>query len=83
MDTTVVPAKEEGFNKVFLGENCWYAIRMSSSMLDRIKYIAAYQTAPISAITHYAEVSKIERYENTNKYIVYFKEAAKEMEHIK
>lgn len=83
LDTIVVPAKEEGFNEVFLGENCWYAIRMSSSMLDRVKYIAAYQTAPISAITHYAEVSKIERYENTNKYIVYFKDKAIKIEDIK
>ncbi|WP_207707319.1 hypothetical protein [Crassaminicella thermophila] len=81
LDTIVVPAREEGFNEVFLEENCWYAIRMSSSMLDRVKYIAAYQTAPISAITHYAEVSKIER--NTNKYIVYFKDKAIKIQDIK
>lgn len=83
LDTIVVPAREEGFNEVFLGENCWYSIRMSSSMIRRVKYIAAYQTAPISAITHYAEISKIERYENTNKYIVYFKDKAIKMQDIK
>lgn len=83
LDTIVVPAREEGFNEVFLGENCWYSIRMSSSMIDRVKYIAAYQTAPVSAITHYAEVSKIERYENTNKYIVYFKDKAIKIQDIK
>lgn len=83
LDTIVVPAREDGFNEVFLEENCWYAIRMSSSMLDRVKYIAAYQTAPISAITHYAEVSKIERYDNTNKYIVYFKDKAIKIQDIK
>lgn len=83
LDTIVVPAREDGFNEVFLGENCWYSIRMSSSMIDRVKYIAAYQTAPVSAITHYAEVSKIERYENTNKYIVYFKDKAIKIQDIK
>ena len=82
LDTIVVPANEEGFNEVFLGENCWYAIRISSSMIDRIKYIAAYQTAPISAITHYAEVVKIQKYKNSGKYIVYFKDKAKKIKPI-
>ncbi len=83
LDTIVVPANAEGFNEVFLGEDCWYAIRMSSSMLDKVHFIAAYQTAPISAITHYAEVANIEKYKDTNKYIVYFKETAKEVGPIK
>lgn len=77
LDTIVVPANEDGFNEVFLGENCWYQIRITSSMLDRIKYIAGYQTAPISAITYCAEVKKIEKYKDTNKFIVYFKDKAK------
>ncbi len=79
LDTIVVPANEEGFNRVFLGENSWFAIRISSSMIDRIKYIASYQTAPISAITYYAEVAKIEKYKDTGKYIVYFKDKAKQI----
>ena len=83
LDTIVVPANEEGFNTVFLGQDCWYAIRISSSMIDRIKYIAGYQTAPISAITYYAEVSKIEKYKDTGKYIVYFKDKAKKIGPIK
>jgi len=83
LDTIVVPANEEGFKEVFLEKNQWYAIRISSSMVDRIKYIAGYQTTPISAITHYAEVSKIEKYKDTGKYIVYFKEAAKDIGPIK
>jgi len=83
LDTIVVPANEEGFKEVFLGLNQWFQIRISSVMLDRIKYIAGYQTAPISAITHYAEVSKIEKYKDTSKYIVYFKEPAKNIGPIK
>lgn len=83
LDTIVVAANEDGFNEVFLGENSWYKIRISSSMIDRIKYIAAYQTAPISAITHYAEVANIEKYKDTNKYIVYFKNPANKIGPIK
>ncbi|ATZ61353.2 MAG: hypothetical protein BME93_04540 [Methanosarcinales archaeon Met12] len=83
LDTIVVPANEDGFNETFLGANCWYAIRISSSMIDKIKYIAGYQTAPISAITYYAEVAKIEKYKDTEKYIVHFKNSAKKIGPIK
>ncbi len=73
LDTIVVPAREDGFMEEFLGNNRWFAIRISSAMLDKIKYIAAYQVAPISGITHIAEVDRIEKYKDTNKYIVFFK----------
>jgi hypothetical protein len=79
LDTIVVPANEDGFNKVFLGEDRWFAIRISSSMIERIKYIAGYQTAPVSAITYYAEVAKVEKYKDSGKYIVYFKDKAKKI----
>ncbi|WP_080066678.1 hypothetical protein [Ruminiclostridium hungatei] len=72
LDTIVVPANEGGFNEVFLGEDCWYSIRISSAMLGKIKYIAVYQTAPVSAITYYAEVADIFRYQNEQKYKVNF-----------
>ncbi len=74
LDTVVVAAREEGFEREFIGNNCWFAIRIHPSMLDKIKYIAAYQVAPISAITVYAEVSKIEKWKDTNKYILHFKD---------
>ena len=41
-DTIIVPAQKEGFERVFLRENCWYAIRISGGMLEKIKWIAAY-----------------------------------------
>lgn len=82
IDTIVVPAQEEGFQSAFIESNAWWQIRISVSMLDKIKYIAAYRTAPVSAITHVAEVDRIERYKDTNKYILYFKEPAKEIPHI-
>ena len=79
IDTIIVPAHEDGFQETFLGRNCWHAIRMRSIMISRLKYIAAYQVSPVSAITHIAKVSKIEPFENTNKYIVYFDGPAKEI----
>jgi hypothetical protein len=72
LDTIIVPAQKEGFEKVFLGQDCWYAIRISGGMLDKIKYIAAYQSAPISAITHYAPVNRIEPYGESGKYKLVF-----------
>ena len=82
-NTIVVPAQEEGFKDVFLKENRWYAIRIHSSMVDRIKYIAAYQIAPISAITHLAEVKDIKLWPDSDKYVVNFTGPAKEIKHIK
>ncbi len=92
IDTVVVPARKEGFERVFLGEKCWYAIKMSSTVIDKIKYIAAYQIRPISGVTHYALVDRIEKYDfsnkhktdtwnytNQNKYILYFKSKAKKI----
>lgn len=73
LDTIIVPAMEEGFNQVFLGENCWYAVRISAPMLNRIKYVAAYQVAPVPGVTYYASVDRIEKYKETGKYIIYFK----------
>lgn len=78
-DTVIVPAQEEGFKRVFLGENRWYSIRIGGGKLDEIKYIAAYQTAPVSAITHYAEVDSIEAFGDGGKYQLNFKSPAKEI----
>ncbi|BAY96029.1 MULTISPECIES: GIY-YIG nuclease family protein [unclassified Tolypothrix] len=76
-DTVIVPAQKEGFERVFLGEDCWYAIRISGGMLQKIKYIAGYQTAPVSAITHYAPIDRIEPYGEEGKYKLIFSEKAK------
>lgn len=78
-DTIVVPAREEGFKRVFIGEQKWYAIRIGAAMKDRIKYIAAYQVAPISTVTHIAEVQEIRPYKNSGKYMVIFKGAPEQI----
>jgi len=82
VDTIVVPAQEDGFQEVFLGENRWYAIRIHESMIPRIKHIAAYQVAPISAVTHWAPVNNIVPWQDTGKCVVNFTEPAKEIKHI-
>lgn len=51
-DTVVVPARVDSFKKVFIEQNCWYAIRIAPKMLGMIKYIAVYQKEPVAAITH-------------------------------
>ena len=71
-DTIICPAREEGFKETFIGQNCWYAIRLNPKRIPFLKYIAAYRIRPISAITHYARVDRIEPYNQTGKYIVYF-----------
>lgn len=83
IDTIVVPAQEEGFNNVFIKENCWYAIRIHSSMIPKIKYIAAYRVAPESAITHIAEVKSIEQWQEGSKYVLKFTSPAKAIKPIK
>ena len=52
-------------------------------MIPKIKYIAAYQVSPVSAITHIAKVSSIEIWKESNKYVVNFVEPAKKTKSIK
>ena len=80
LDTIVVPARSEGFRTTFLGENRWYAIRIHASMRDQIRWIAAYQVAPISAITHVAPVRSVEPWGDSGKFVVNFEAAAQEID---
>jgi len=79
LDTVVVPAREDGFQETFLGENRWYAIRIHGTMRPQIKYIAAYRVLPTSAITHIAPVSSVEPWKDTAKFVVNFSEPAKQI----
>lgn len=76
LDTIIVPAQKDGFDRVFLGENSWHAIRVAGAMLDKIKYCAAYQATPVSAVTHVAPVKQIEPFGDSGKYRLVFAEPA-------
>jgi hypothetical protein len=58
-DTIMVTAHEWGWDYVLLEKNMWYIQRLANKNINKIKYIAFYQTAPICAITSYAKVKKI------------------------
>jgi hypothetical protein len=75
-DTIVVSAQKEAFQKIFIAENRWYKVAIHTGMIHRIKYIAVYQTAPVSAITHIAPVKSIELWPDSRKYVLNFGEPA-------
>lgn len=79
-DTIVVPARSLGFAEVFLGEDCWYSVRISKDRIPYLKYIAVYQSYPKSAVTYVAKIDKIvpSPYE-TGKSMVIFDGCAKQL----
>jgi hypothetical protein len=76
LDTIIVPARSEGYDRVFLGQHRWYAIRIHEKQIPKLKYIAGYQVAPVAAITHIAEISSIHQFEDSDKMVVNFKAPA-------
>jgi hypothetical protein len=77
IDTMVAPAKEEGFKRVFLGQKEWYAVRIASSVIPRLKYLAMYEVSPVSAIRWVGKIESIQPYEDTGKYRIYLSEINK------
>ncbi len=77
IDTMVAPAKKEGFERVFLGQKEWYAVRIASSVIPRLKYLAMYEVAPVKAIRWVGKIESIQPYEDTGKYKIYLSEINK------
>lgn len=69
-DTIVCPGHPEGFEREFLGNNRWYAIRLSNKVMANLKYIAIYVTSPEHRITHYGRIASIKPYQDSGKYMV-------------
>ena len=82
-DTIVVPAYPQGFNKVFLKEKRWTNLKMDKDKKHNVKYLAVYQTKPVSAITHYAEIERLEDATKYGRYNVCFKGNPVEIEHVR
>jgi hypothetical protein len=51
-------------------------VRINVKHISKLKFIAAYQVAPVAAITHIAEIEAIVPYNDTGKYMIRFKAAA-------
>lgn len=71
-DTLIVAARDENYDVVFLDMLCWYPVRIDDRRRKGLKWIAAYQGKPVSAITSYAKILKIEPYLETGRFKVIF-----------
>jgi hypothetical protein len=74
IDTMVAPAKAEGHKKAFLEQKAWWAVRISPTVIPRLKYLAMYEVRPISAIRWVGKIQAIKPYEDTGKYKIYLSE---------
>ncbi|MGC9781307.1 MAG: hypothetical protein HZR80_18845 [Candidatus Heimdallarchaeota archaeon] len=72
-DTIVCSALEEGFEYAYVERDAWWEIRLSQKAREKLKYLAIYIKSPIAEISHYAEIDKIEPYQNSGKYILHLK----------
>lgn len=73
-DTIIIPMGGRDFARDFLREGCWHGVRISPPRLEALKYIAVFQLAPISALTHYTRIERIEPLDKTGKYSIYLKQ---------
>ena len=87
INTLIVPTGKsgDGFEDVFLNENAWYYLRISPNKLKQFEFIAAYQPAPISAVTHIARIKEFVEVSNEKgqmRHKAIFDGPAIEIEHI-
>ncbi len=57
-------------------------MQVGAQQIPKLKYIAAYQVAPVGAVTHIAEIASITPYENSGKFLLTFKGPARKIEPI-
>jgi len=77
IDTMVAPARAEGHKEAFLKEKAWWAVRISSSVIPRLKYLAMYEVSPVKVIRWVGKIQAIKPYEDTGKYKIYLSEIFK------
>ena len=59
-EVIVVPVRPDSFHRLIEGEHRWYPIRVGDRPAAQARYMAVYFPAPISAITHLADIKSIE-----------------------
>lgn len=79
-DTVIFPGYNEGFEEAFIGEDCWYPVRIQDKKIPLLSYVAVYRAAPFSGISHVAKIKRIEQYQNSSKKIIYFDGKAKKLD---
>jgi hypothetical protein len=79
VDTIVCPAREDGFKEAFLDKSAWWQIRLSPSLIPQLKWIAMYESKPVSAIRWIGRIQEngIKPYKNTGKYIIAVEQKSK------
>lgn len=75
-EVVVVPAQPEGFERACIGSNAWWAVRIAAKHRSNLRWIAAYQVSPIAAVTHIAELDRIEPFRDEGKFKTLFKRQA-------
>jgi len=60
-----------------LDGKAWWAVRISPNAISKLKYIAMYEVAPVSAIRWAGKIQSIKSFEDTNKYKIYCSEIFK------
>jgi len=72
-DTIVCAAFPDGFRHAYIENSAWWSVRLSKDARENLKFLAIYEKAPISHISHYAEIDRIESYKDTGKYKIFLK----------
>lgn len=79
-EVVVVPAQLEGFQEAYIGQNAWWAIRIAAKHRDNLRWVAAYQVNPVGAVTHIAEIDRLEPFGDEGKFKIYFKGPAQKLD---
>ena len=75
-----MPAQPEGFERAYIGSNAWWAVRIAAKHRNNLRWVAAYQVSPIAAVTHIAEIDRIEPFGDEGKFKILFKGPAVKLE---